>query len=215
MISDAFELYERLSRLELLSEKPPLWWPAYGSFEVMVGAVLTQNAQWTRVETSLENIRSYRLMDPQALAEADYETVMELVRPSGLHKAKAKNLMLLSQALLEAFGDFEHFCAEVERDWLLAQRGIGPETADSILCYACKRAVMVVDAYTHRLLAALGVEYEAYDDLQGFFTSIMPGHFSEEQLSEIYALYHGMIVEYVKRNSRRKTVDVSRLFEDV
>jgi len=207
-LSDSFELFSALEKLKLLENSPPLWWPAYGTFEVVVGAVLTQNTQWSRVEISLENLRSRDLLDPSLLSRCHSESLMELIRPSGLFKAKATNLIRLSHNLIEEFGDFESFVLSVEREWLLRQKGIGPETADSILCYACARPAMVVDAYTARLLNAFGYEFESYDELQEWCEAGLRGYFDTVQLPAAFARFHGMIVEYVKRNSKGKVINV-------
>lgn len=212
-LPDAHTLYRALETLNLLENKPPLWWPAYGTFEVVVGAVLTQNSQWTRVERSLAHLRDARLLSPEALAKADVEALGELIRPSGLFKNKSKVLKAFSSALVEAFGDFDAFDDEVSRDWLLAQKGIGPETADSILCYACGRDAMVVDAYTARLLGAFGYAFERYDELQAWCVEGLAGAFEEAELPEVYALFHGMIVEYVKRYKKGRSVDIDILMK--
>ena len=212
-LPDAYTLYRALETLNLLDNKPPLWWPEYGTFEVVVGAVLTQNSQWTRVEKSLANLREAQTLSPDALAEIESETLGELIRPSGLFKNKSKVLKTVSLALIEAFGDFEGFREEVSRDWLLAQKGVGPETADSILCYACGRDAMVVDAYTARLLDAFGYEFERYDDLQAWCIEGVVGVFDEAELPKLYARFHGMIVEYVKRYKKGRSVEISALVE--
>lgn len=208
---DSLTLYEALRRLNLLEDKPPMWWPAYGTCEVVVGAVLTQNSQWTRVERSLENLRHAHMLSPEALASADLGQLMELIRPSGLFKNKALVLQRLCRNLLETFGNFDAFAAEVEREWLLVQKGVGPETADSILCYACGRDAMVVDAYTARLLRAFGYGFETYDALQEWCIEGLTGQFDAQELPEVYALFHGMIVEYVKRHKQGREVDASTL----
>ncbi|MDD5717683.1 MAG: 3-methyladenine DNA glycosylase [Sulfuricurvum sp.] len=209
---DSWELFSALEKLKLLEDSPPLWWPSYGTFEVVVGAVLTQNTQWERVQISLDNLRSHDLLlDPALLSQCHPETLMELIRPSGLFKAKASNLIRLSHNLIEEFGDFETFALNVERDWLLSQKGIGPETADSILCYACARPAMVVDAYTARLLNAFGYEFESYDELQEWCEAGVRDHFDTVQLPAAFARFHGMIVEYVKKNSKGKMVNIERI----
>jgi endonuclease-3 related protein len=210
-LSDSFELFSALEKLKLLEHSPPLWWPEYGTFEVVVGAILTQNTQWERVKTSLENLRSAEILFPELLSQTHPETLMELIRPSGLFKAKAQSLIRLSHNMIEEFGNFETFVLSVERDWLLSQKGIGPETADSILCYACARPAMVVDAYTARLLNAFGYEFESYDELQEWCEAGLRGYFDTVQLSAAFARFHGMIVEYVKRNSKGKTVNTESL----
>lgn len=210
-LHDSWELFSALDRLGLLENSPPLWWPSYGTFEVVVGAVLTQNTQWSRVELSLENLRQNRLLTPRSLCDADVDTLMELIRPSGLFKAKAQNLIRLSRAIVEEFGDFEEFVHTVDREWLLSQKGVGPETADSILCYACARPAMVVDSYTARLLNAFGYEFESYDELQEWCETGVRGYFDVVQLPAAFARFHGMIVEYVKGNSKGKMVSMERL----
>jgi endonuclease-3 related protein len=206
-LSDSFELFSALEQLNLLENSPPLWWPAYGEFEVVVGAILTQNTQWSRVQISLDNLRTNGLLSPDTLAQCDLEVLMELIRPSGLFKAKAQNLIRFSRAMMDDFGDFETFSLSVDRDWLLSQKGIGPETADSILCYACERPAMVVDSYTARLLNAYGYEFESYDELQEWCEAGVRGYFDTVQLPAAFARFHGMIVEYVKRNSKGKVVN--------
>jgi endonuclease-3 related protein len=209
-INDGGDLYAALEPLNLLEKKPPMWWPSYGTFEVLVGAILTQNAQWTKVEHSLENLRNNNFMTLESIAELDIGILMELIQPSGLYKSKAKYLKTLCQNIVETYGDYESFCFETDREWLLSQKGVGPETADSILCYSCRRPAMTVDAYTARLVSALGYEFESYDELQAWCENGLYG--SGEELAQTYALFHGMIVEYVKRNKKGKNeVDVEGL----
>lgn len=210
-LTDSYELYTSLEKLNLLENSPPMWWPGYGTFEVVVGAILTQNTQWSRVEISLENLRSRDLLDPGPLSQSDHTALMELIRPSGLFKAKASNLIRLSHNLTLEFGDFETFTLDVDRDWLLNQKGIGPETADSILCYACARPAMVVDSYTARLLNAFGYEFESYDDMSEWCEAGLRAVLAEEELHEAFVRFHGMIVEYVKRNSKGKKISYEGL----
>ena len=212
MIADgSLQLYRALEYLNLLENKPPMWWPGYGSFEVIVGAVLTQNSQWTRVEQSLQNLRDAKTLSCEALAQTEIETLTELIRPSGLFKNKSRVIRGLCEALLKDYSDFETFKTEVSREWLLAQKGVGSETADSILCYACERAAMVVDAYTARLLDALGYEFDDYDELQAWCADELESAFALQELPKIYARYHGMIVEYVKRYKKGRSVETDAL----
>lgn len=211
MIENSYELYRLLEKQDLLKDKPPMWWPSYGSFEVIIGAILTQNSQWTRVEISLSNLSSSHLLNLKSLSEIDIERLQELIRPSGLFKSKAVYLKTLALKIKEEFGNFESFCLEVSRDWLLRQKGIGPESADSILCYACKRDVMVVDAYTDRLLKAFGYEFDSYDEMQEWCAKGLVPRYAEGELVMVYALFHGMIVEFVKANSRAKKINIESL----
>lgn len=208
-MTSSYELYTLLEKQDLLKIKPPMWWPAYGNFEVLIGAILTQNSQWTRVEVSLVNLEG--LLDIESLCDIEIDKLEELISPSGLFKSKAKYLKALAFSIKETFTDFESFCSEVDRAWLLKQKGIGPETADSILCYACKREAMVVDAYTARLLNAFGYEFDSYDELQAWCAEGLNGHFDRDELAKVYALFHGMIVEFVKANSKGKNVNIEKL----
>jgi len=207
-LSDSWELYRALKCFDLLENSQPLWWPKHGTFEVVVGAILTQNTQWARVTLSLSNLAQNGLLTLEALSQCDVEFLMELIRPSGLIKAKSQNIIRLCVTILEDFGSFAEFARSVDREWLLGQKGIGPETADSILCYACMRDAMVVDSYTARLLSAFGYEFESYGDLQEWCEQGIRDHFDDEALQATFAHFHGMIVEYVKGNSKGKTVNI-------
>jgi len=211
LIRNSYELYRLLEKEDLLTKKPPMWWPNYGSFEVLVGAVLTQNSQWIRVEVSLKNLRQENVLSIEGLASIDTERLESLITPSGLFKSKAKYLKSLALALQESFGDFGTFCREADREWLLQQKGVGPETADSIFCYACKREAMVVDSYTARLLNAFGYTFDSYDAVQAWCKKGLFAYFNQDELPSVYALFHGMIVEYVKANSKAKVVNISHL----
>jgi len=207
MIDSGHDLYLALQKLDLLENKPALWWPNTYEFEVLVGAILTQNTQWTRVEVSLELLRNNHLLSLKSLAETEMELLIECIRPSGFHKAKSKNIQTLCQNIISDFGDFANFQYEVSREWLLSQRGIGQESADAILCYGCKRDVMVVDKYTQQLLVALGREFDLYDDIQAWCVD----GFRSDDLHRDFALFHGMIVEYMKQYKKGKVVDVTPL----
>jgi len=210
MIDSGYDLYLALKKLDLLENKPKLWWPNTYTFEVVVGAILTQNTQWTRVEVSLENLRTNQIISLEDLAEVEMELLLESVRPSGFHKAKSKNIQTLCQNIISDFGDFERFQDEVSREWLLSQRGIGPESADAILCYGCRREVMVVDKYTQQLLQALGREFDLYEDLQSWCVD----GFRSDDLHHDLALFHGMIVEYMKRYKKGKQINIDPLTDD-
>ncbi len=217
MITDSFELLFRLKSLGYdNTSRDPWWWPESGTFAVVVGAILTQNANWERVEISLENLRNEGLLSPGRLAEYPAASLEALIRPSGFHTAKGRNLRELSRRIVEEFGSFETFCDAVEREWLLARRGIGPETADAILNYACYREAFVVDSYTARLLMALGYELSNYDEVQAWMLEGLAGR--EEELftgmsaAQVYARAHGMVVEYCKINRKGRAVIVEPLF---
>ena len=219
MIRDSFELLFRLKKLGYdNTSRDPWWWPASGTFEVVVGAILTQNSNWERVERSLENLRNEDLLNPEKLAEYPAASLEALIRPSGFQTAKGRNLRTLSREIVESFGSFSAFREEVDREWLLARRGIGPETADAILNYACYREAFVVDSYTARLLNAVGYEFGDYDAVQEWMLEGLEGK-SERLLpglctAQCYARAHGMIVEYCKVNRRGRKIDPSGLLEE-
>jgi endonuclease-3 related protein len=132
------------------------WWPAEGPFEVMVGAVLTQNTAWINVEKAITALKEKQLLSPRAIDRIDEETLAGIIRPSGYYHVKAKRLKALVRFFLEEYsGNIETMSAEELpslREKLLAIRGVGPETADSILLYACHKPVFISDTYTRRIL---------------------------------------------------------------
>jgi endonuclease-3 related protein len=221
-MTNSYELLAALHRLELpVTERDPWWWPNSGTYEVVIGAVLTQNTRWQKVEEALENLRSLEALSIEGLARLEEETLKEAIKPAGFYNTKAKRLKLLNQAIGDKFGDFETFQVEVERRWLLGKKGIGEETADAILNYACYREAMVVDAYTAALLRAFGYEFETYRAVQAWLIEGLKDYdvktralFPTHPKAQIYALFHGMIVEYCKRYKRGKRVLVDELVMD-
>ncbi len=146
---DSFELLKALKNQGYIKEeREELWWPKSGTFEVVVGTILTQQTKWERVESSLTNLRDKNLLDLDSIADIDLTELALLIKPSGFYNTKAKNLKKLCQNIIQEFENFENFVLHVDRDWLLLQKGIGEESSDCILCYACFRDVMVVDSYT-------------------------------------------------------------------
>ena len=219
-MNNSFELLCLLKNAgHLKTLRDPLWWPRSRTFWVIVGAILTQQSKWEKVEQSLENLEKAGVESLEKFFICKLESVCELIKPSGFYNTKAKNLQALCRAILEDFGSFESFCETASREWLLGQKGIGQESADSILCYACEREAMVVDAYSARLLKAFGYEFESYEDLQAWFCEGIDAHWDKIQalygrdvsLNEVYARFHGKIVEFCKENSRGKIVNVESL----
>ena len=200
--SNSYELLLELRKKNLLQNKPKRWWPNFGTFEVVLGAVLTQNTKWENVQKALENLKGMGLED---IASFEPSYLAELIKPAGFYNQKSKRLITLSRNILRDFGDFENFKQNVEREWLLSQKGIGFETADSILCYACDRDTMVMDAYTKRLLKKHGYEFESYDEMKEWFERGVEENWDklaelyENDLNLCYSRYHGKIVEFMKR----------------
>ena len=132
------------------------WWPADTPFEVMVGAILTQNTAWTNVEKTISGLKERKLLFPAELLRIDEEVLANIIRPSGCYRIKAKRLKSLVRFYFDEYsGNIDTMCNEdmsVIRDKLLNVRGVGPETADSIILYACRKPVFISDAYTQRIL---------------------------------------------------------------
>ena len=144
---------------------PQNWWPAESQFEVIVGAILTQNTSWTNVERAMRNLRQARMLSLKSISEAESAHLETLLRPAGYFRQKTRRLQELTAFILGSYGPAEErtsgdhpalrrmFAEPTEklREILLAQKGVGPETADSILLYGGNHAVFVVDAYTRRI----------------------------------------------------------------
>ncbi len=205
-INDSYDLFVFLKNKNLLENSPEFWWPSYGTFETFIGAILTQNTKWTNVEKSLENLHKHDLVSLEKIANVDLLLFTELITPSGFKNQKSKRLKQLCQNIIEDFDDFESFQNEVSREWLLEQKGIGPESADSILCYACKQDEFVVDSYANRLLKKFGYEFESYEDLKSWLEfginenldKITGFYEFDISLNQIYCRLHGKIVEFMK-----------------
>ncbi len=204
---DSFEIFKYLKDLGYLKElRDRLWWPNSGTFEVVVGAILTQQTRWDKVEKALKNLKDADLLSLEALSGANDKELAKLIKPSGFYNTKAKRLKLLSKNIIKDFGDFENFQQSVSREWLLAQKGLGKESSDSILCYCCKRDVLVVDSYTVRLLKRYGYEFEEYDELREWMEDgvlsnldkVYELYKEEKPIYEIFARFHGKIVEFSK-----------------
>lgn len=187
----------------LLAHYGPLgWWPAESPFEVMVGAILTQNTAWRNVELALGNLRGEGLLSVEAIRALPRERLAALIRPAGYYNVKAKRLGNFVEALAGEFGgDLEAFFAtptDELRRRLLSINGIGKETADSILCYAADREVFVVDAYTRRILSRHGLTPAeiGYDELQRFCEAHLP------RSLEVYNEFHAEIVHVGKDHCR-------------
>jgi len=215
-MQSAAELFKALKRSGWdNSSRDSWWWPNSGTCEVVVSAILTQNTSWGNVEKALNNLKQSNRLNLKKLANIPILTLQELIKPSGFYKAKSKNIQQLSKNIIENFGTFEQFQESVSREWLLSQKGIGQESADAILNYACYKEAFVVDSYTNRLLNALGYEFESYEALQEWIVESFYSKYSEVypnlNRAQAYARAHGMVVEYCKVNKKGREVDVSQL----
>jgi endonuclease-3 related protein len=180
---------------------PQHWWPAESPFEVMVGAVLTQNTAWINVERAIDNLRRADLLNPAAIARLAPDRLALYLRPSGYFNVKAKRLQALCHWLLAEQAP-ESLETETLRRCLLSIHGIGPETADDILLYAYQRPVFVIDAYTRRLFSRLGLLDGAlsYEALRAVFEQSLPSDVA------LFNEYHALIDHHAKQVCRPKPI---------
>lgn len=183
---------------------PLHWWPADTPFEVCVGAILTQNTAWSNVEKAIRALKQAGILTPEALQESDQELLARLIRPAGYFNVKSRRLKDFTAWLfLHHHGSLERMFAghwqELRTD-LLRVRGIGPETADSILLYAGDKPTFVVDAYTRRLFQRLGLlpETAGYEETRALFMNRLPGD------AALFNEYHAQIVQQCKSFCRSK-----------
>jgi len=173
---------------------PQGWWPGQTRFEVIVGAILTQNTAWTNVARAIANLRRAHVLRPQALAALPTSRLARLVRSSGYYRTKARRVKRFLRFLQARYRlDLSRMLAERPsslRKELLAVPGIGPETADSILLYAGNVPIFVVDAYTRRILQRHGLirPDATYDAMQALFMGNLPPDAS------LYNEYHALLV---------------------
>jgi endonuclease III related protein len=209
-ILNSYDLLLFLKQQNLIESKLEFWWPNSNSFEILVGAILTQNTKWINVEKSLENLRNLDLLTLEKLSNADLIALTNAITPSGFKNQKSKRLILLAKNIIEEFETFENFSLNTNRTWLLNQKGIGPETADAILCYSCKQEFMVVDKYTAKLLKRYDYEFDSYEQMQEWIVDGINENYDkiktlygyEITLNKLYSRLHGKIVEFMKQNPK-------------
>jgi endonuclease III related protein len=177
---------------------PRHWWPGETSFEVMVGAILTQNTSWRNVEKAILKLKGKGVLNPKGIHHLKKPQLASLIKSSGYFRIKADRLKSFVDFLFEEYGGeikkMERERLEELRGKLLQVKGIGPETADSILLYGLKKPIFVVDAYTKRILSRHGVisEKASYDDVQRLFMEHLPHD------EKIFNEYHALLVHLGK-----------------
>ncbi len=186
---------------------PQHWWPAETPFEVMVGAILTQNTAWTNVERAIANLRRCGALEPEALAGIDRRTLADWIRPAGYFNVKARRLQHFCRWYLDrgGYAVLSSWQDEPLRAALLGVHGVGPETADDILLYAFERPFFVVDAYTRRLFVRLGLVDEgiAYEALRAFLEqAVVEKGRDRERRVECFNEFHALIVVHAKTRCR-------------
>ena len=177
---------------------PRGWWPGDSPFEVAVGAILTQNTNWSNVEKAIGNLKLHDVLGAESLNEMPDQRLAQLIRPAGYYNIKTKRLKAFLRFLMDEYGgDMARMAGtptdRLRRD-LLAINGIGKETADSILLYALERPVFVIDAYTKRVMSRHGIMDAAasYDEYQDLF------HSSLDSDTVLFNEYHALIVNVGK-----------------
>lgn len=194
------QIYTRL----LKAFGPQKWWPAQTQFEVIVGAILTQNTNWGNVEKALYNLKNQKLLSPQAIQSISERNLAALIKPSGYFNVKAKRLKSFISFLFKEYsGSLRKMGNEnslILRKKLLSINGIGPETADSILLYAFNKSVFVIDAYTKRILTRHNIIDldENYHVIQEMFMRSLKCDL------QMFNEYHALIVRLGKEYCKPK-----------
>jgi len=193
MTGRLLDVYHRL----LKHYGPQHWWPADSPFEVIIGAILTQSAAWSNVEKAINNLKSKEALSVAALRRLPADELARLVYPSGYYNAKAAKIKSFVDWLGEQYdGDLDSLFrldTPALRRELLSVSGVGEETADSIMLYAARKPIFVIDAYTRRIVGRLGLapqvdSYAAFQEL--FMRHLLP---DEALFNEYHALFvrHG------------------------
>lgn len=186
---------------------PRHWWPAESRLEIIIGAVLTQGVAWKNVEKAVNNLKISGNLDFRALLEMDEDLLFGLIHSTGYYRQKTRKLKTLLEWIQSCYnGDLDRMLNSPTFDLrceLLKLWGIGPETADSILLYAGGHPVFVVDNYTKRIMARMGLidARMTYQGLQNYFHQALPPQ------TELYNEYHALLVklgaEYCKKQHPR------------
>jgi endonuclease-3 related protein len=172
---------------------PRHWWPGETSFEVMVGAILTQNTSWRNVEKAIQKLKGKGVLNPEGIHHLKRSELARLIKSSGYYRIKTDRLKSFIDFLFEEYdGNIKKMGRErlgELREKLLGVNGIGPETADSILLYGLKKPIFVVDAYTRRILSRHGIisEKASYEEVQKLFMDYLPR--DEKLFNEYHALF--------------------------
>jgi endonuclease-3 related protein len=189
------QIYNRLYR----HFGPQHWWPAKTPFETSIGAILTQNTAWSNVEKAINNLKKEKLLDLKKISKISTGRLASLIKPAGYFNVKAKRLQsffdyLNSEKCGNSLSQLRKVSSLEMRKRLLAVKGIGPETADSIMLYALNKPLFVVDAYTKRIFSRHGFvsETAAYDEIKRLFETNL------SRSVKLYNEYHALIVRLAK-----------------
>ena len=194
------DIYQKLYK----AYGPRHWWPGETPFEVMVGAILTQNTAWQNVEKAIAALKRKGLLHPAQIHQIRESELAALIKSSGYYRIKARRLKAFVSFLFEAYRGDIHLMKREKgrriREKLLEVNGVGPETADSILLYGLEKPVFVVDAYTKRILSRHGIidEKASYEEVQSLFMDHLP---HDEKL---FNEYHALLVHLGKNVCKKR-----------
>lgn len=198
------KLYEFL--LDEVEESP--WWPSESDFEIVVGAILTQNTNWRNVEKSLSNLKNEKLLTPEQIIRLENSKLCELIKPSGFYTRKSIYLKNISKwYLTNANKDLD---SKTLRKSLLNVTGVGYETADDILLYVFNKPVFIYDLYARDILKILGFDYpNKYEVYKRIIDPLLnEENFNVNELKR----FHGVIVDFCKEYKKeRRKEKISRL----
>ena len=184
---------------------PQNWWPGETPFEVMVGAILTQNTAWTNVEKAITNLQLNDALSPERIHNTPPSKLAEWIKPSGYFNIKAQRLKNYCDWYLQqgGFEMLDQLDTATLRSRVLSVNGVGPETADDILLYAFHRPVFVIDAYTRRLFSRLELVEESagYEALREVFESFF---YRKRDRAKFFNEYHALIVSHAKSICKKR-----------
>ncbi len=183
---------------------PQHWWPGNSAFEIIIGAILTQNTAWRNAEKAINNLKQHKALSVAAIKNIPVRELAKLIKPAGYYNQKAKKLKNFIRFLFSNYqGNIRKMQSsdlDLLRMQLLEVNGIGPETADSILLYAAAKPIFVVDAYTRRVLSRHNLisPQASYDEIQNYFMSNMDNDV------KMFNEYHALIVRLGKQVCKTK-----------
>lgn len=185
---------------------PQGWWPADTAFEVAVGAILTQNTNWSNVQKAINNLKYHRMLSPTSIYYAKDDTIASLIKPSGYFNIKTKRLKNFVHFLVDEYNgsimDLSRHDKYEIRERLLSISGIGKETADSIILYALQKPIFVIDAYTKRIL----LRHKIIDKELGYDECQMLFHKNLKEDVKLYNEYHALIVRVGKQYCKKTPI---------
>ncbi len=180
------------------------WWPADSRLEIIIGAILTQNTSWKNVEQALSNLKKNNKISISKISNASHKELASLIKPAGYYNQKSKYIIGVVNYIKKKYNGSldELFSLDLSllRKELLSLKGIGPETADTIILYASQKPIFVIDTYTRRFMERhqLASKNDSYDSLAKKFTDSLPRDY------KLYNQFHALIVQLGKNYCKTK-----------